>query len=104
MLLKISFPREAKKMYDEVWVDIQGVKVEDPTAFITTQYNNTKTGERGGASQLPVTTFDEYPGVLEEETKEPEAPKVENATIIEDDISHSPLPHAKDKEWTNHWP
>lgn len=92
MLLKISFPREAKKLYDEVWVDIQGVKVEDPTAFITTQYNNTKTGERGGASQLPVTIFDEYPGVLEEETKEP---VVEEAVIIDEHVSHSPLPHAK---------
>ena len=100
MLLKISFPKEAKKLYNEVWVDIQGVKVEDPTAFITTQYNNTKTGERGGVAQLPITTFDEYPGVLEEEeTKQEEVlPMIGDAHIVDEAVSHSPLPYVKKED------
>lgn len=60
MLLTIDFKHKAKKAFNQVLVDIQGVKVEDPDAFITVRYANSKTGEVSREEVLTVNAIEEY--------------------------------------------
>lgn len=93
MLLKIDLSKEDKKLFDQVQVDIQGVKVDDPTAFIAVRYANKTTGAHSNDTLLPVTDIDKY---ANEEFAEPteeikkDEPKVETNSGDKGNAGKSP--------------
>lgn len=87
MLLKIDLTEEDKKLFDQVQVDIQGVKVDDPTAFIAIRYANKTTAAMSSDTLLPVTDLDKYAteehAEPTEPVKEPEGIKLDNITTYD---------------------
>lgn len=86
MLLRIDFPKEEiQEQFDQIHVDIQGVKVDDPTEFIRISYGNSITGEVSSPYLLPVTDIENYANKEDEPKVEQE---VEPIKLIKADITN----------------
>lgn len=79
MRIKIDFPKEMKELFDTVEVDIQGVKVDDPTEFIRVNFKNSETGSVSESAFLPVTDIENYANKEQSGEQEP-------AEIVREDI------------------
>lgn len=80
MLLKINYKSEDKKQFDEVHIDLPGLKATDPTLFASIRYVNSEDGTTSSEQLVPVT-----------ELCDPD--EIEEAEVISDE----PIKHEDNK-------
>lgn len=88
MLLKINYGAKDKKQFDEIHVDLPGLKPTDPTLFASIKYVNSHNGRTSSEQLVPVT-----------ELCDPidPAPSSTSGILDAEIISEEPIKHEENK-------